>query len=385
MCHEVGERARDGWNFAPRRGCAPRVSVLIPTYNYARFLPEAIESVLMQDFRDLEIIISDDSSRDGSGEVIRHFAALDGRIRPVVQERNLGMVANWNWCLKRARGSYIKFLFGDDRLGDRGAIGCLVSMLEDHPRAILAVSARDIIDERSNITSRWDHLGREGCLDGTEVARRCLIQMSNLIGEPSAVLFRASTSGECFDESYRQIVDLEMWIRLLKQGDLVYTPRPLAQFRRHADQQTEVNRQQRIGELEHVRLYHTYLRDFLFRGSLTSEERTGALDATASTIRMLRENAADLSINPYLPLLVPLLQHSTKMTDVERRHSFQLLRLMRRSWRSLENRDEALPEIKHDLETNFSEAEYVVRWLGYRCLRILRDLTRPLRTQMQRA
>src|ERR1035441_7330528 len=100
----------------------PRISVLIPTYNYARYLPEAIESVLEQDLRDLEVLISDDGSTDGSAEVIACYAAKDSRIRFQIHPANLGMVQNWNWCLSAARGEYIKFLFGDDKLASRQAL-----------------------------------------------------------------------------------------------------------------------------------------------------------------------------------------------------------------------------------------------------------------------
>ena len=77
----------------------PTVSVLIPTYNYARYLPVAIESVLAQDFHDLEVVIVDDCSQDDSAEVIRHYAGLDPRIRFHLNRQNLGLVPNWNFCL----------------------------------------------------------------------------------------------------------------------------------------------------------------------------------------------------------------------------------------------------------------------------------------------
>ena len=72
----------------------PKISVLIPTYNYARFLPAAVESVLAQDFREFELLISDDASTDGSAEVIRSYAERDSRIRFRLHTANLGMVKN---------------------------------------------------------------------------------------------------------------------------------------------------------------------------------------------------------------------------------------------------------------------------------------------------
>src|ERR1017187_7004523 len=93
----------------------PKVSVLIPNYNHARYLPAAIESVLQQDFRDFELLISDDCSNDGSAGIIASYAAKDSRIRFQIHPANLGMVRNWNWCLAQARGEYMKFLLADDR------------------------------------------------------------------------------------------------------------------------------------------------------------------------------------------------------------------------------------------------------------------------------
>ncbi|MBI5380300.1 MAG: glycosyltransferase family 2 protein [Opitutae bacterium] len=245
----------------------PRVSVLVPTYNYARYLPEALDSVLAQQFTDFELIISDDASTDNSAEILRRYAARDARIRYQVHPKNLGMVANWNWCLNEARGEYIKYLFGDDRLSSPLALGTLVTMLEKNPAAVLAVSARNIIDEQSRIVDCWDQLGESGVHSGRAVGRRCLLRAVNYVGEPSVVLFRASQATRGFDTSYRQIVDLEMWCHLLRGGDLVYTREPLCQFRCHAVQQTAVNRQQQRGEKEYPLLFAEHMDYFLPAGA----------------------------------------------------------------------------------------------------------------------
>ena len=88
---------------------SPTLSLLVPTYRYARYLPETIQSVLAQDYRDLEILIVDEASGDGSTEILRDFAACDSRSRVVVHSTNLGMDANWNWCLDQARGRLVRF------------------------------------------------------------------------------------------------------------------------------------------------------------------------------------------------------------------------------------------------------------------------------------
>jgi glycosyltransferase involved in cell wall biosynthesis len=240
----------------------PKVSVLLPTYNYARFLPEAIESVLAQDFADFELIVSDDASTDDSAGIIRGYAARDPRIRAHFHPQNLGMVAHWNWCLGQARGEYVKFLFGDDRLVSPRALGRLASRLDAEPSATMAASARLILDEQSRAMEIWDELGPAGLKAGREVIVRCLRRDRNLIGEPSAVMFRREAGRRGFDPAWRQLVDQEMWFHLLAAGNLAYEAEPLCAFRRHAAQQTVVNRDSHVSSEESLVILARYLDDF---------------------------------------------------------------------------------------------------------------------------
>jgi len=240
----------------------PKVSVLIPTYRYGRFLPEAIESVLAQTFTDFELIVSDDASPDDSAAVIRRYAAKDTRIRAQLHPRNLGMVSNWNWCLQQARGEYVKFLFGDDLLCSPDSLGAMVRALEAEPRAALVASARTIIDESSDRIDLWDELGDSGYYRGEEVISQCFSRDRNLVGEPSAVLFRRSAAGRGFDPGLCQLVDEELWFHLLTSGGMVYTSEPLCAFRRHGAQQTVVNQATGIATVENVRLISRYFEQY---------------------------------------------------------------------------------------------------------------------------
>ncbi len=238
----------------------PEISVLLPTFNYGRFLPQAIESVLAQTQADFELVICDDASTDDSARCIKNYASRDPRIRPLLRTGNVGMVRNWNACLALARGRYVKFLFGDDCLTRPDALQRLAALLDQHPRATLAVSARLVIDERNAVTAVWDHLGPAGPQSGPDVVVRCLRQDRNLIGEPSAVMFRRASGRRGFDPALRQIVDQEMWFHLLAQGHLVYEPTPLCAFRHHALQQTAANRASGVGPMESLHLTTRHLR-----------------------------------------------------------------------------------------------------------------------------
>ena len=92
----------------------PRVSVLVPSYNYAAQLRRCIDSVLAQRNASFELVISDDASTDASDAIIRSYR--DPRLRYERQPHNLGMVPNWRRCVALARGEYLLLLGADDYL-----------------------------------------------------------------------------------------------------------------------------------------------------------------------------------------------------------------------------------------------------------------------------
>jgi len=278
----------------------PKISVLIPTYNYARFLPEAIESVLAQDFQDFELLVVDDASSDNTAEVVRPFCARDARVRFAVNSSNLGMVNNWNQCLEQARGEYIKFLFGDDKLFHPQALSKLLALMSAHPSAALAASARAILDEKSNPVDVYRDLA-DGCHDGRKIIAACLMRNGkNLVGEPSAVLFRKADARRGFDPRYGQVVDVEMWFHLMEKGNLAYTREPLCAFRCHPRQQTEVNTASGMAWKESARFFSDYaLRPWLPRKAvfpilfhLRRSRRKNPAAANAETLEWERRLAA---------------------------------------------------------------------------------------------
>jgi glycosyltransferase involved in cell wall biosynthesis len=90
----------------------PNVSVIIPTYNEADLLEKTINSVLLQTYRDFEVLVLDDGRRDKTEDVVRRFA--DSRIRYIKHEVNIGFTANWTYGIRSARGQYFSILGHDD-------------------------------------------------------------------------------------------------------------------------------------------------------------------------------------------------------------------------------------------------------------------------------
>jgi glycosyltransferase involved in cell wall biosynthesis len=93
---------------------APLVSILVPVYNRREFLSACLDSALSQTHRDLEIIVIDNASTDGTWDVCREYAARDRRVRIFRNPENIGPVRNWQRCFKEAQGRYGKMLFSDD-------------------------------------------------------------------------------------------------------------------------------------------------------------------------------------------------------------------------------------------------------------------------------
>ncbi len=237
----------------------PKVSVCIDSFNYGRFLPEAIDSVLKQSFQDFEIIIADDCSTDDSLEIAQRYARKDPRIIVEAAPANRGMVKNRNACLARAGGEYVKWLHADDFLLSKETLGKMAKILDTNPAVSLVASARQIVDEKSQPIATWSGFDQARPIAGTSVINRCLFEQRNLLGGPSAVMFRRSLAGRGFDESFFVMADLEMWFHLLEQGCLAYIVDPLCAMRRHTQQQTEKDKTSLAPALENRELLRRYL------------------------------------------------------------------------------------------------------------------------------
>lgn len=152
----------------------PLVSAIIPAYNGERFLADAIESVLAQDYRPFELLIVDDGSTDGTMAVASRFARANG-VR-VLHQKNAGVSAARNTAAKAAQGTILAFLDQDDRWTHR-KLSAQVQPLVDDPSIDYTIGHQRICVEDGTETPRWlelsglpdEHLGH---FPGTLVVRR---------------------------------------------------------------------------------------------------------------------------------------------------------------------------------------------------------------------
>ena len=127
----------------------PHVSIGIPVYNGENYLAEAIESLLTQTYTDLEVIICDNASTDGTERISRTFAQKDSRIRYERAEHNVGAAGNFNRVFELARGDYFKWAAHDDVCGP-DFLSSTVAVLDDDPNVVLCCPKISLIDSEGD-------------------------------------------------------------------------------------------------------------------------------------------------------------------------------------------------------------------------------------------
>jgi glycosyltransferase involved in cell wall biosynthesis len=123
----------------------PLVSVGIPVFNGERYVGEALDSVLAQDYPHLEVLVSDNASTDGTEAILRRYARIDPRIRYWRNPENVGVVKNFGRALAEARGRYFTWLAADDLLCAQ-YVSRTVAFLEANPDVVLCASDTHIMD-----------------------------------------------------------------------------------------------------------------------------------------------------------------------------------------------------------------------------------------------
>lgn len=219
----------------------PKVSVVIPNYNHAKYLPARMDSIFNQTYKDFEVIILDDSSGDNSLQVLEAY-----RVRPqvshfLVNERNSGSpFRQWKKGIDCAAGEYIWIAESDDFAAPT-FLERLVPVLDSDPAVGIAFSDIFLANADGQVVPR-DVRSRSGQnfwassfrMEGIEAIRRLLV-VTNSIPNASAVLFRKSVFDQIPETylSFRFNGDWLVWISLLQHCSLYFLAEKLSYFRFH--------------------------------------------------------------------------------------------------------------------------------------------------------
>jgi glycosyltransferase involved in cell wall biosynthesis len=217
----------------------PTVSVCIPTYNRENYLKETLQSVFAQTYKDYEIVIVDDGSTDGTGEMIRR---LGYNIRYHWQE-NVGDAAARNKLIELAVGKYITFLDSDDLLMP-DAVERMVNVMEAENEEVIVYGSYVRIDENGNVCGSCKRKLYSGHI--TKYLFRSILVHSCGSMLPQKVLKAAGG----FDETLPVCCDYDLWLRLSLSHRFIALPEPTFKRRRHKDNLSVYSKANRLTELK---------------------------------------------------------------------------------------------------------------------------------------
>ena len=224
-CH----RCFPGWvrNFVSR----PLVSIVLPVYNGMPFLREALECALGQTYTNLEIVVIENNSSDGTAEYLQSVS--DPRLRVVYRTATQPAPENWTEAITASRGDFVKLICADDLITP-DAIEVQVAALMAYPGVVLAACRRQIIDDRGDVLKESHGLGRlSGRISGEKAVRDCLLAGTNVLGEPAAVLMNGPLvrAAMPWHPEWPYMIDVATYADVLRSGDAVCAREVLASFR----------------------------------------------------------------------------------------------------------------------------------------------------------
>lgn len=193
----------------------PSVSVVIPNYNYAHYLREAVESALSQADVNVEVVIVDNASTDGSAEIAALLSEADSRVRSVLRETNQGQVANFNEALSYARGDYVVLLCADDLLAP-GSLARGTALLDARPDVAFVYGhaphfSGRVPEARVNVRS-WS------VWSGAEWLSRICRHGHSVIASPEVIMRRSVVENLEYEPIAGGLDDFKLWLDATRYG-----------------------------------------------------------------------------------------------------------------------------------------------------------------------
>ncbi|MCI8645990.1 MAG: glycosyltransferase family 2 protein [Firmicutes bacterium] len=239
----------------------PLVSVLIPNYNYEKYLEECLESVLAQTYDNLEVIISDNQSTDDSYEIMAKYRKkfLDRNIwYDILQnKRNLGSGGNTEKCFHRSEGKYFIWLSSDDNLRP-DAIEKMAKALDLYPSAGCVMAHRNEVDD-TGLQKETAPFYNQNCfipgenqaavymMAGIAVSSQILFRKISYLTMLQSKMLRFQVAGDWYDNFMMACV-----------GDVVYLKEALTNYRIHNENETSASELNLVGVFEHYNLIHAF-------------------------------------------------------------------------------------------------------------------------------
>lgn len=217
----------------------PKISVIIPTYNYGEYVSEALDSVLAQTYKDYEIIVIDDGSTDNTKDIVgKYIENSIGNIKYIYQE-NKGVSNARNTGIKNARGEYIAFLDADD-IWFPDKLELQMDLFEKNPELGLVFCNTFSFNEHSSSKKTGFQLNPAG--EPAKILQSLVIR--NRISTNTVIVKkRYFDKTGLFDEDLRFGEDYDMWLRIAKYYKVDYLNTVLTKYRLHVNNLSKINKE----------------------------------------------------------------------------------------------------------------------------------------------
>jgi hypothetical protein len=212
---------------------SPRVTVVVPTFNRARLLPVAVESVLAQTYGDFRLLIADNASTDGTAEVVARYD--DPRIDYVRRPENLGITANHNLALRDVATEYCLIVSDDDVLFPQ-MLERTVAVLDANPRAGMVHTRFSVLGEDGAVVREvddWTYGLDDDTVEPGETFVRESMLWSCRVCVSTALLRTAALPEPPFDQDDFPAIDFGLWLRMALDWEMAFVAEPLAGYRIH--------------------------------------------------------------------------------------------------------------------------------------------------------
>lgn len=246
----------------------PLVSVVVPTYNQAEFLSEAILSALNQTYSHLEVVVVNDGSTDDTSEILKKLAAKDSRVRDLHQA-NQGFAIATNRAIEEAKGEYIVHLDSDD-LFEPEKIEKQLAALEGDKTVDLVHTAIQVIDAQGKPLM----IMRGSEMDTDTFLAHMLFR--SIMPNPTTIMGKRSCFLDVpYRQKYKRSVDYDRVLRLAEKYRFKYLDLPLTRWRRHERNLTNELEKYKAEQLDILQGYDVKdLMGFVDKAKLTFDEKT---------------------------------------------------------------------------------------------------------------
>ncbi len=278
-----------------------RVTIFVPTYNRAQWLPQAIESALSQTYADFVLLVSDNCSTDDTSDVVASYD--DPRLVYVRHEEHLGLNEHFNRCYETAETEYM-FLIPDDDVMEPDALEQTIAVLDANPRVGLVHGCADLVDEHGTTIAARHHMTdllRDEVETGETFIRRAVDQGYRIHASTALIRTSALADVRLRDDEF-PVTDVGLWLRLALSWEIAFVARRLAVVRVHSGAYTADGRGVTSGgyvqELDVIEKLHEVKLSFIdeFEGRIR-----GAKSLRSVANRARRRDLLDLAGHLTIP------------------------------------------------------------------------------------